>query len=159
MTFPKVFIVALVAVSLAACAQTGIKKQHGGLLAGAALGGLAGSQIGGGRGKLIAVGAGVLLGALLGNEIGKSLDRMDEMHASRSYETAMESTPTGQTVAWNNPDSGHSGTYTPVKTYQSTDSGQYCREFQQTITVGGRTETAYGTACRQPDGDWKIVNS
>ena len=33
-----------------------------------------------------------------------------------------------------------------------------CREFQQTITVGGRTETAYGTACRQPDGDWKIVS-
>ena len=100
----------------------------------------------------------MLLGALLGNEVGKSLDRMDEMHASRTYNTAMESTPTGQTVAWNNPDSGHSGTYTPVKTYQST-TGTHCREFQQTITVGGRTETAYGTACRQPDGDWKIVNS
>ena len=42
MTFPKVFVAALVAVSLGACAETGIKKQHGGMLAGAALGGLAG---------------------------------------------------------------------------------------------------------------------
>ena len=52
----------------------------------------------------------------------------------------------------------HQGTYTPVKTYQ-TDNGQYCREFQQTITVGGQTESAYGTACRQPDGSWQIVNN
>jgi hypothetical protein len=32
-----------------------------------------------------------------------------------------------------------------------------CREFQQTITVGGQTQEAYGTACRQSDGSWKIV--
>jgi len=24
--------------------------------------------------------------------------------------------------------------------------------------VGGRTEQAYGTACRQPDGSWQIVS-
>ncbi len=47
---------------------------------------------------------------------------------------------------------------TPVETYQR-DDGQYCREFQQTVTIGGKTEEAYGTACRQPDGSWKIVDS
>jgi len=26
------------------------------------------------------------------------------------------------------------------------------------VTVGGETEQAYGTACRQPNGSWKIVN-
>jgi surface antigen len=46
---------------------------------------------------------------------------------------------------------------TPVRTYQSA-SGQYCREYQQTITVGGQMHQAYGTACRQPDGNWKIVS-
>ena len=25
------------------------------------------------------------------------------------------------------------------------------------ITINGRTETAYGTACREPDGTWRIV--
>jgi surface antigen len=32
-----------------------------------------------------------------------------------------------------------------------------CREFQQTITINGKTEKAYGTACRQADGTWRIV--
>jgi surface antigen len=47
---------------------------------------------------------------------------------------------------------------TPTRTYQQS-SGEYCREYQQTVTVGGKTQEAYGTACRQPDGTWKIVSS
>ncbi len=35
----------------------------------------------------------------------------------------------------------------------------YCREYQRTVNVGGRTQQSYGTACRQPDGAWKIVSS
>ena len=31
-----------------------------------------------------------------------------------------------------------------------------CREFQQTIVIGGRLEQAYGTSCQQPDGSWRI---
>lgn len=37
-------------------------------------------------------------------------------------------------------------------------AGNQCREFQQTVTIGGEIETAYGTACLQPDGSWKIVD-
>jgi surface antigen len=43
---------------------------------------------------------------------------------------------------------------TPVRTYQS--GGTYCREFQSNVVIGGKDEKAYGTACRQPDGSWKI---
>ena len=32
-----------------------------------------------------------------------------------------------------------------------------CREFTQTITVGGQAVQATGTACRQPDGSWRIM--
>lgn len=32
-----------------------------------------------------------------------------------------------------------------------------CREFAQTITVGGQPVQAVGTACRQPDGTWRIM--
>ena len=32
----------------------------------------------------------------------------------------------------------------------------YCREFQKQIIIDGRTEQAYGEACLQPDGTWKI---
>lgn len=147
-------IVAAFAVS--AC-QTGAgPKQTVGGVGGAVLGGLLGSQIGGGSGRLWATGAGAVIGALVGSEIGRGLDEVDKMRMERTTQAALEHTETGATSTWRNPDSGNAGTVTPTRTYQSTD-GTYCREYQQTIEVGGRTQDAYGTACRQPDGSWKIV--
>lgn len=35
---------------------------------------------------------------------------------------------------------------------------QNCREFQQTVTVGGQPQQGYGTTCQQPDGSWQIVS-
>jgi hypothetical protein len=35
-------------------------------------------------------------------------------------------------------------------------SGEFCREFQQEIVVGGREERGYGIACLQEDGSWRI---
>lgn len=33
-----------------------------------------------------------------------------------------------------------------------------CREYTSTITVAGQPTQQVGTACRQPDGSWRIVN-
>lgn len=65
--------------------------------------------------------------------------------------------PTGTYSTWENPDTGHAGSFTPTRTYQR-PTGQYCREYQQTIRVGGEVQESYGTACREPDGTWRIVN-
>ncbi len=151
-------IVLLTATSLIACSANSGPKTTGGTLMGAALGGLAGAQIGGGRGKLAAVAVGTLLGGLVGRGVGESLDRADRLYAQQTASHGLESAPSGTTTTWRNPDSGHSGTFTPTRTYEA-QTGQYCREYQQTVTVGGRTENAYGTACRQPDGNWKIDNA
>ena len=101
-------------------------------------------------------GLAVALGALAGSEVGKSLDRADKMYMARTTQNTLESIPSGQTQQWNNPDSGASGTITPQRTWTNND-GRNCREFQQTVTIGGRTETAYGTACRDNAGGWQIV--
>jgi surface antigen len=156
MKIGKYMIPAVLAVALAACSNTGNgEKEMGGTLIGAGLGGLAGSQIGGGTGRLVATGAGVLLGGLLGNQVGKSLDNADRAEMMRAQQTAYAA-PVGQQITWNNSQSGHSGTITPTR--DGTDAGgNYCREFQQTINVGGQPQQGYGTACRQPDGTWKIV--
>ncbi len=147
---------ALIALFAASCSNSpyGEKQTIGGL-GGAALGGLLGSQFGDGTGQLIATGAGVLIGGLIGSEIGRTMDEQDRMQANEAVIHAHEA-PLGETIVWNNPGSGNSGTVTPIRDGTST-SGLYCREFQQTITVGGETQTAYGTACRQPDGTWRIV--
>lgn len=131
-------------------------KQTVGAGAGAVAGGLAGSAIGSGSGRDWAIGAGVLLGALLGSEVGKSLDKADMAYAQQAQNQAY-SAPIGQTINWSNPESGNSGSYTAVREGQ-TQSGDYCREYQQTIVVDGQAETAYGTACRNPDGSWQLVN-
>lgn len=144
------------ALAVSGCVDTGPRQTVGGLT-GAALGGLLGAQFGSGRGQLVTTGVGVLIGGLLGSEIGRSMDEVDRMQANRAVVQA-QSAPIGQQIAWNNPSSGNYGTITPTRDGNSA-SGQYCREFQQTITVGGRTEQAYGIACRQPDGNWRIVQS
>ena len=157
MTIGKYIVPAVLAVSLAACSNTGQgQKEMGGTLVGAGLGGLAGSQIGGGTGALVATGAGVLLGGLLGNQVGKSLDRADRLEMQQAQQTAYAA-PVGQQITWNNPESGNSGTITPVRDGRDNRTGAYCREFQQTINVGGQPQQGYGTACQQPDGTWKIV--
>jgi surface antigen len=147
-----------VLILLAGCAdmQTG-PKTAGGTLIGAGAGGLVGSQFGSGTGKVAMTGLGVLLGAIMGSEVGRTLDRADQLAMGTATQGALETMRTGQMSQWRNPDTGNYGTVMPLQTMQRAD-GQYCREYQQTVTVGGRTEQAYGTACRQPDGSWKILS-
>lgn len=152
----KTIAVALtVALLVGACADRAGPKQTVGTLGGAAAGGLLGAQIGSGKGRLAATAAGALIGALVGSEIGRTMDEVDKQKAQQAYDQAAEA-PMGKTITWNNPETGNKGTVTPVREGTS-GAGEYCREFQQTVTIGGKTEEAYGTACRQPDGSWKIV--
>ena len=151
---PTLALVLLLTTALAACvgpAMPGPKTQLG-AATGAAAGGLLGAAAGG---KTTGILAGVLLGGLAGGAIGSALDAADREYAVNNSYYALERTPAGTTSTWRNPDSGNSGSVTPTHTYE-TDAG-YCREFEQTIRVGGRTERGYGTACRQPDGSWRIV--
>ncbi|MGE0743941.1 MAG: RT0821/Lpp0805 family surface protein [Rhodospirillales bacterium] len=156
MRIVKYGIVLAVGLALAGCEGTG-PKQGGGTVVGAGLGALAGSQIGSGTGQLAAVAIGTLAGAFLGGEVGKSLDRADRAAMAQTTSYALESGRTGQVSTWQNPDTGHMGTVTPTRTYAAA-SGMPCREYTQTVNIGGQRETAYGRACRQPDGSWQIVN-
>lgn len=155
----KIALTVAVALSLAGCAQgtSGYgTKQTVGAVGGAVAGGALGSRFGGGTGKLIATGIGTLLGAYAGSELGRSLDRADETYAQRAASQAYGA-PLGETIRWNNPQSGNSGTITPLRDGYASN-GSYCREYQQTVYVGGRAQQASGTACQQPDGTWRIVS-
>ena len=145
-----------VAIATSGCA-TG-PKQGIGAVGGAVAGGVLGSMLGGGTGKLVAVGVGTLLGAFAGSEIGASLDRADAAALDRASQQAFRA-PVGEPVRWNNPRSGHSGTIQPISD-ETLDrrSGGYCREYQSTVHIGGRVQQAFGTACRMPDGTWRILD-
>jgi len=162
----KITAIILCAFTLSACEQG--SREGFGTFMGAIGGAMIGSALtdggghhgrhgrGGGDGAAIIIGA--LAGAAIGNSIGRSLDEADRREMYRAQQNAFESYQSGQASTWYNPDSGNSGSYTPRAAQQNND-GQYCREYQQTVTIGGETKNAYGKACRQPDGDWKIVNN
>lgn len=148
-------LLCIASLTLSACAGNGGQKEQWGTAIGGILGGVAGAQFGDGKGQLAATAIGAMLGTVLGSEVGKSLDKADMAYADRAFDNA-HSAPVGETIAWNNPESGNSGTYKPVRDGY-TNMGEYCREYQQTILVDGQQEIAYGTACQQADGSWQII--
>lgn len=147
----------IVALLLGGCTQHMGPKEGTGTLLGATAGAILGSNIGKGKGNVAAIAIGALAGAFFGQELGRSLDRADRIAMGQNAQYSLEHTRSHSTTTWNNPDSGNSGAMTPTRTYQ-TDKGQYCREYQQLVSIGGQEEVAYGTACRQPDGSWEIQN-
>ncbi|MCZ0952930.1 MAG: RT0821/Lpp0805 family surface protein [Rhodospirillaceae bacterium] len=151
--FMGTLAVMLAVVVVAGCGQ--VAKEEVGALVGAGLGGLAGSMIGDGGGRLVAVGVGTMIGAIMGGEVGKSLDRADRLALAQARHEALENGVSGTSTTWQNPDSGNSGQIVPQPAYKQ-DDGTYCREFQLTIIVGAEMQAAYGKACRQPDGAWKV---
>ena len=148
--------IVLAAPLLAGCVTDGMGMKQGvGTLGGAAAGGLLGSQVGGGSGKLAATGAGVLLGAFIGSEVGASLDRADQAYAEDAIQR-VGTVSTGRAIRWENPKTGNHGTIRP-RNVRKTWAG-LCRDYDQTIYIGGRAERGTGRACQQRDGTWKIVN-
>ena len=157
----SIALISVLSLGLAGCRTDGaMDKQTGGAILGGIAGGLIGSKVGKGRGRKAATFAGVVLGALAGSSIGRQLDERDRLLMSRSTQRTLERGKTNVASKWVNPDTGNRGTITPRRNYrvQRGSTTRYCREFQQTITVGGKTERAFGRACRQTDGSWRIAN-
>lgn len=132
-------------LSLAACAT----HEQTGALTGAGVGAATGSALT--RGSVVGTLLGAFIGAAVGAEIGRQMDEADRRHAAY----ALEHNPTNQPARWVNPDTGYEYTFTPTRTYQGGQGP--CREFVMNALIGGQPEQVYGTACRQPDGSWQIL--
>jgi surface antigen len=153
----KNVLILIIAISLLStgCAGNNWNENQKAIIGGAggaAAGGLIASALDAGTAGVL---GGAILGGLIGGAIGNRMDAADRREANRATYHALESAPSGYTQTWKNPDSSNSGSITPTSTYQA-QNGQYCREYEQIITVSGETRQAFGTACRQPDGTWKV---
>ena len=135
--------------------RAGISKKDIGAISGMVIGGSIANDLSyNSKNKGLTTVLGAFIGGVLGQSIGAQLDEADKKMVSGAYRQALESTPSNESVTWDNPDSGNYGSFTPVRTYQ--DNRGYCREYSQEIVIGGKQQAAYGTACRQPDGSWQI---
>lgn len=147
------------------CASYQGPQEQAGMVIGGIVGGILGSEIAGGGGyrrphrgyygpypaPTAAIIAGTIVGAMIGGAIGRSMDETDRLKTAATLETVR----TGVPSTWRNPDTGNEYAVTPTKTYE-TASGP-CREYAIDAVIGGKKEKVYGTACRQPDGSWKIT--
>jgi surface antigen len=150
-TAPWLAGISISALLLGACTTppTATQKEQAGMVLGGVLGGALGSQIGGGEGKTAAIILGTIAGAAIGGSVGKSMADTDRLKTAE----ALESSRTGTTTRWKNPDTGNEYMIVPERTY-STSSGP-CRDYTMDAIVNGKKEKITGTACRQSDGSWQ----
>ena len=130
-------------------------------LAGTTLGGIAGgvigNQFGDGDGKVAATALGAVVGASVGGALGRSLDEQSRAMADQATHLAL--TSSGQEpIVWENPanSGGPAAGQVRVVRVGSNASGQPCREYVSTVRIAGESQDAYGIACREADGSWRI---
>jgi surface antigen len=146
------WLLILAVALLAAGCETPPTKQDQGVIIGAIVGGILGHQVGGGSGQTVATIVGTVAGAAIGGSIGRSMDETDRLKTAHALETVRTDVPT----QWVNPDTGYEYTVTPTRTYEE-ETGP-CREYTVDAVIGGETQQIYGTACRQADGSWKVID-
>lgn len=124
-----------------------------GQMLGGATGAAIGSTIGKGNGNTAAIVGGAIVGVIVGGNIGQSMDRVDQGCVGQVLEYA----PDGRQVAWADPNGGARYQVTPDTPYRNTQ-GQYCRKYLTNAIIDGQNRQIHGTACRQPNGAWQMVN-
>ena len=174
-----------VAMVASGCTQVQTSDVTGatGAALGGVFGGLFGSQFGQGTGQLAFTAVGSSLGALFGGAIGRSVGDTasaayaappayqgtyqppplvpsvgfgaDQAYVSEAQAVAA-SLPIGQSVAWDNPNTGNFGTITALRDGTSRE-GYYCRQFENELSLAGQSGVSYSVACRFADGSWRTV--
>ncbi len=155
-------VAALASLIVFAGAQQGHTGQRDmlGLLIGGGLGALVGSQFGKGSGKGMATAGGAVLGALLGSSLmGQGLFGAQPGQAAEPGYGYRPPPYYGNGFAPSY-QPAYAPAYRPAYAPRVTAGyrpGEYCREFEATVTINGRPQPSHGIACYRPDGTWQIV--
>lgn len=149
----KIMMTVVAGVAAAGIALSGCTPGNnvpGSTAAGAVAGGLAGGLLF--NGSAAGIIGGALLGGIIGNVIGNQMDARD-----RAYmQNAIIVTPVHETVVWTNDDTHVVYRVTPTRNYYY--EGNYCREYTTRVNINGQWRTAYGHACKMPNGTWRVVS-
>jgi surface antigen len=149
----KIALVVLFGFTAAACEGN---KQTIGAVGGAVAGAAVGSAIGQGSGRTAAMLIGAAIGAYIGSEIGKRLDERDRALARQNAVRAMREEEVGTTSRWENPETGHSGTATPLEPVAERSDGTVCQIQEHEIEADGESDTMKVRVCDHPDGSSTI---
>lgn len=93
-----------------------------------------------------------LNGGIVDPAISSKWSAGDRTRALEAEYRVLETTPSGQIVAWTSADGTVSGEVFAAQPYEV--GSQNCRQYVHKVTQGAETITARGTACRSDDGNW-----
>jgi surface antigen len=91
---------------------------------------------------------------LLGSRIGMDVADIDRKIGLNAEYRALERGEAGIAVEWRGR-AGSAGVVVPGPPYRINDYD--CRRFTHTVSVKETTESATATACRTPEGVWRLV--
>lgn len=106
----------------------------------------------------VGFGAGFLTGEarVERHQLASSLERINSLQNMQvAWNKALEHTPSGESLVWENPGSSFSTDIVPVRTMRSEDN-RYCREFREIRIVDGVQEERHGISCRLGKEQWKM---
>jgi surface antigen len=112
-----------------------------------------GLQVGRGNGQTAAIAGGAIMGAIVGGNIGLSMDHLDQSCVGQILEHARG----GTQVAWTDGNNAERYRVTPDRPYRN-NQGAYCRNYLTHAVIDGYSQQVSGTACRQPNGFWQMVD-
>ncbi len=147
----SVLIAGAAALLLCGCNGGGSRIVTG-AIPGANPGKVIGSPISTGAGEAR---VGPVEGALIGADVGRSLSDSERALALKAEYEALEYGRAGEETSWQSPSGSVNGTIRvgSVSQVNSLD----CREYTHNIAVGGRMRVVHGTACREPNGVWRVM--
>ncbi len=149
----------VLAISLGGCANVDMSREEMlGTAAGAAVGGFLGYQLGGGilMNSLFAT-AGTVAGGAAGFSATRALMGSDRVAYEQTAQKGLNESKDGQVVDWQNPETGNSGIFRPVRSFYLAD-GRYCRQYRATVSFEKNVRSVAGMACRQGNGQWAVVS-
>lgn len=99
---------------------------------------------------------GALDGGLVGRVVGLPLRGRQKLEPLRAEYRALEYTAPGQPVLWETGTAGITGAVTASQPYRV--GSQDCRQYAQVINGKSEPVEIRGTACRNEDGSWSLLN-
>jgi surface antigen len=98
---------------------------------------------------------GITGGGLIGGKLGVALDKADRAAGFEAEYKALEYSSGGELVTWTGKSGGASGRVVAAQPYRV--GSQDCRQYSHELLLAGAAKSGRGTACRNSDGTWTLL--
>ena len=99
---------------------------------------------------------GTAVGLVIGGKIAEVLDKDEEKDFSQKIQESLENNPDNMPSEWTSKKNKNiNAEILPTSSYKI--DNQTCRDFKQIISKDGKQIEEESTACRDEEGNWKII--